>query len=53
MSPVERLLYLILQRDGEDALTEVIFWATNESPHCPESLRLQQAMLKVLNRTND
>jgi hypothetical protein len=50
MSPIEKLLHLILQKDGEEALTELIFWATNDQPHSPESLRLQQAMLKVLGR---
>lgn len=50
MSPIEKLLYQILQREGEDALTEAVFWATNDSPHCPESLRLQAALLTVLER---
>jgi len=50
LSPIEKLLYSILQREGEDVLTELIFWATNDQPDSPESLRLQQAMLKVLGR---
>ncbi len=53
MTPVEKLLHLILQKDGEEALTELIFWATNDQPHSPESLRLQRALLTVLDRTND
>jgi hypothetical protein len=53
MSPIEKLLYLIMQKDGEEALTELIFWSTNDQPHSPESLRLQQALLTVLDRTND
>jgi len=53
MSPIEKLLYLILQKDGEEALTELVFWSTNEQPYSPESLRLQQSMLNVLNGTND
>jgi hypothetical protein len=50
MSPIEKLLHLILQKDGEDALTELVFWSTNDQPYSPESLRLQSAMLKVLGR---
>lgn len=50
MSPIEKLLHLILQREGEEALTELIFWSTNTDPHSPESLRLQAALLTVLER---
>lgn len=50
MTPIEKLLHLILQKDGEDSVTELVFWATNEQPHSPESLRLQGALLKVLGR---
>jgi hypothetical protein len=53
MTPTEKLLFLILQKDGEEALTELIFWSTNDQPYSPESLRLQSALLKVLSRDND